>query len=68
MFPHIIENKKTSQKSTKHMETSQTRLAKTDTKLAALLSKHHGINKGGLDPSCTWSKCNKAPLDALKDP
>jgi len=37
-----------------------TRLAKTDTKLAALLLKLHSLNKDGLGPSCTWTKCIKA--------
>jgi len=37
-----------------------TRLAKTDTKLAALLLKLHSLNKDGLGPSFTWTKCIKA--------
>jgi hypothetical protein len=68
MFPHIIENKKLVRNLRNTWKHHRTRLAKTDIKLTVLLSKLHGLNKGGLDPSCTWIKCNKAPIDALKDP
>jgi len=46
MFSYIIGNPilvRTPQNTWKH---HITRLAETDTKLAALLSKHHGPNKG----------------------
>jgi len=60
MFPHIIKNPilvRTSQNTWKH---HITRLAETYTKMAALLSKLHNLNKHGLGPSYTWIKCIKA--------
>jgi len=59
MFPHIIRNPillRTSQNIWKH---HITRMVKTYTKLAALLSKLHGPNKGGLGPFFIWIKCTK---------
>jgi len=59
MFPYIMGNPilvRTSQNTWKH---HITRLAKTDTKLATLLSKLHGLNKGGLGLFCKWIKCTK---------
>jgi len=53
MFPHIIENKKLVRNLQNTWKHYRTRLAKTDTNLATLLSKLHGLNKGGLDPSYT---------------
>jgi hypothetical protein len=53
MFSYIIGNSKlvwNPQNTWKH---HKTRLAKTDTKLAALLLKLRGLNKVGLGPSCT---------------
>ena len=50
MFLYIIGNSKlvrNSQNTLKHHKKS---LAKTDSKLATLLSKLHGQNKGGLGP------------------
>ena len=53
MFPYIIGNSKLVRNSQNTWKHHKTRLAKTDTKLAALLLKLHGPNKGGLGPSCT---------------
>jgi len=60
MFPYIIGNSKLVRNPQNTWKHHKTRLAKTDTKLAALLLKLHGLNKGGLGPSCTWIKCTKA--------
>ena len=67
MFPHIIGNKKLARNPQNTWKHHITKLAKTDTKLTALLSKLHGVNKGGLDHSCIHIKCIKALLDAIKD-
>jgi hypothetical protein len=53
MFPHIIENKKLVRNLRNTWKHHRTRLVKTNIKLTVLLSKLHGLNKGGLDPSCT---------------
>ena len=53
MLPHIIQNPilvRIPQNTWNH---HITRLAKTDTKLVALLLKLHGSNKDGLNPSYT---------------
>jgi hypothetical protein len=60
MFPHIIRNPKLVRNPQNRWKHHRIRLAETDTKLAALLLKLHSPNKGGLSPSCTWIKCNKA--------
>jgi hypothetical protein len=53
MTPHIIENPKLTRNPQNTWKHHITRLAETDTKLAALLLKLHGPNKGALNPSCT---------------
>jgi len=60
MFPNIIENSKLVRNPQNKWKHHKIRLAETDIKLAALLSRLHGPNKGKLSPSCTWIKCSKA--------
>jgi hypothetical protein len=57
MFIHIIENPKLVRNPQNTWKHYRTKVAETDTKLADLLSKLHGPNKGGLGPSCTWIIC-----------
>jgi hypothetical protein len=59
MFPHIIGNPILFRTPQNTWKQHITRLAETDTKLATLLSKLYGPNKGGLCPFCTWIKCIK---------
>jgi hypothetical protein len=51
MFPYIMENPILVRTPKNTWKYHITRLAKTNTKLATLLSKLYGPNKGGLGPS-----------------
>ena len=68
MFPHIIGNPKLVRNSENTWKHHKTRLAETDTKLAALLSKLYAQMKVDWAPISHELNVLRPPLDASNDP